>query len=268
MNNSIPVIGVPIVNGVNWLNRLIDSIDFPVDNLFIINNNGKGEIDEDLKNLNDNKFIKEIHILNMPCNIGVATSWNLIIKSFLMEPYWVICNHDISFQPGLLNELYNKIQDESVDMIHGSGGDFGDGSYDFFLIRDSIIKKIGLFDENCYPAYCEDADYIMRITRWNWNNPENMIKRIPNLDIPYYHGDKLSNDKDYYEAGSQTKKQNTELNHKLDMVNLINFEYMTKKWGPEWRMTNPGVYAMGLPGMPITYTSYDLDFVRKKYLGF
>lgn len=266
----IPVIGVPIVNGFHWLKRLIDSIDFPVENLLIINNNGKGELDNDLNNLKEKDYplIEKIHILNMPSNIGVATSWNLIIKSFLMKPYWVISNHDISFQPGLLKEMWEKAQDDSIGIIHGSGGDFGDGTYDLFLIKDWIIQKIGLFDENFYPAYCEDADYIMRLTRWDWDNPANNIKRIHSLVTPYYHGDKLSNEKDYYQGASQTKKENTELSYKLDLVNLTNFEYMNQKWGEGWRMTNPGNHPMGLNGMPITYTSYDLDFVRKKYLGF
>ncbi len=39
-NKSIPVIGIPIVNGIQWMERLILSIDYPVDNVFIINNSG------------------------------------------------------------------------------------------------------------------------------------------------------------------------------------------------------------------------------------
>lgn len=266
--NKIPVIGVPIVNGVNWLNRLIDSIDFPVKNLLIINNNGRGEINSDLDKIanSEYQFIDNIHILNMPCNIGVAASWNLIIKSFLTEPYWVISNHDVAFEPGLLSELYQKSKGDS-GLIHGNGGDFNLGSYDLFLIKDWVIQKLGLFDENFYPAYCEDADYIMRITRWNWDNPDFFIKR-EFLQTTYYHGDSKSTDSDYYSGASQTKKVDGDLNYKLDMVNLVNFEYMSEKWGNEWRMTNPHKHPMGLNGMPITYTSFDLEFVRKKYLGF
>ena len=70
---SIPVIGVPVVNGVHWVKRLMLSIDYPVDNLFIINNNGRGEIDEELDKLKNisNKFIKNIHITHLPSNLGV-----------------------------------------------------------------------------------------------------------------------------------------------------------------------------------------------------
>ena len=48
---KIPVIGVPIVNGTHWIHRLISSIDYPVEILFIINNNGKGEINEEFDNI-------------------------------------------------------------------------------------------------------------------------------------------------------------------------------------------------------------------------
>ena len=45
---KIPVIGTAIVNGVHWLQRLLDSVDYPVENFVIFNNNGKGEITEEL----------------------------------------------------------------------------------------------------------------------------------------------------------------------------------------------------------------------------
>ena len=38
----IPVLGTLIVNGINWLEKQINSIDFPVDNYLIIDNNAKG----------------------------------------------------------------------------------------------------------------------------------------------------------------------------------------------------------------------------------
>ena len=87
VNKNIPVIGIPIVNGVHWLERLIKSIDYPVDNVFIINNNGRNNITKELNKLNNinNKFIKKLHITHLPTNIGVATAWNLIIKSYLVK---------------------------------------------------------------------------------------------------------------------------------------------------------------------------------------
>lgn len=268
--NSIPVIGVAIVNGFNWLERLVASIDFPVEKLVIIDNNGKGELTEDLRRLSNtvHPFISKIHLIEMPSNLGVAASWNLLIKTNILAPYWIITNHDIAFTPGLLEEFYVKAQDSKIGMIHGSGGDFGQGAYDLFLIKDWAIQKLGLFDENFYPAYCEDADYIMRYTRWSWDYPEDPIGKIAGLERLYYHGNALSNNSDYYQQGGQTKKITAELTRKLDEVHYTNWEYMNEKWGKHWRGTNPQPYAMGIEGMPITYTTFNLEFAKSKHLGF
>jgi len=49
---------------------------------------------------------------------------------------------------------------------------------------------------------------------------------------------------------------------------VLNFEYMYEKWGPGWRMTNPQVHPFGRHGTPITTTTFNLEFARKKHLGF
>ena len=80
--DHIPVIGVPIVNGVHWLKRLIESVDYPVKDFFVINNSGKDEVEEELNELKSisHPFIKKIRICNLPSNLGVADSWNLIFR--------------------------------------------------------------------------------------------------------------------------------------------------------------------------------------------
>ena len=65
---KIPVIGTAIVNGVHWLQRLLDSVDYPVENFVIFNNNGKGEITE-----KDHKVVKaEIKIMGTSVNGAVS----------------------------------------------------------------------------------------------------------------------------------------------------------------------------------------------------
>jgi GT2 family glycosyltransferase len=181
---SIPVIGVPVVSNPYWITRLLMSIDYPVDDLVIINNNGRGEIDEELDNLKKitHKFVKNIKVCHLPANIGCGGAWNFIIKCYMLAPYWVIVNDDVAFGSGLLEEMATKADaDPDIGMIHGHFGDYNVGSWDLFLIRDHIIKQFGLFDENLYPAYCEDADYLMRFS----HRP---IKKILSLDSNYYHG--------------------------------------------------------------------------------
>jgi len=260
-NNKIPVIGVAIVNGLHWLQRLVNSVDYPVENLVIFNNNGREELTKDLDALVniEHPFIDKITVCHLPTNIGCAGAWNLIIKSYMNAPYWIISSHDTAFVPGLLKEMVQAASDPEVGMVHPNGGDFNLGSYDLFLIKDQVIQSHGLFDENLYPAYCEDADYIMRLQL-------KPIKRITSLNLKHLHGGGVA--EEYYTHGAQTKKASPELNAKLDQVNETNFQYLNEKWGPGWRMVNPTETPFNIEGMPITYTTYNLDYVRKKHLGF
>jgi GT2 family glycosyltransferase len=266
----IPVIGVPIVNGVHWLERLISSVDYPTDTLLVINNNGRGELDEDLLKISKqpHPYINRIYICNLPSNIGVSGAWNLIIKSFINSPYWFICNHDIAFTPGLLSSMVDKISDPNNHIVHASMGEFNLGTYDLFAMSSHLVQTIGLFDENLYPAYCEDTDYVLRITRYNWNNPPLPIK-VCGVDIPHYHGNALSTQENSYELeGSQTKRVDPYLEQKLTEVNFTNFNYMTKKWGDAWRNTCPQLWPYGIPNLDVSFYNYDLEFAKSKYLGF
>lgn len=254
--NSIPVIGVPIVNGFHWLKRLIDSIDYPVDELFIVNNNGRGQLTEELNSLINLKhpYIKNIRVSHLPANIGCSGAWNLIIKCYMMAPYWIITNNDVAFTPGLLEELAEKSKDQTYGIIKSK-----EFQWDLFLIKDFAIQECGLFDENFYPAYMEDCDYYVRLLN-------------KNIQINYFTTKHFHGDGKYEESGSQTWKIEPELESKLTYSHDINSWYMSEKWGPTWRDLdwnfNPWETPYNKKDIPITYTKYDLRFVRRKYMGF
>jgi len=262
MKMSVPVIGTAVVNSAKWLKRLIESVDYPVDNFFIVNNNGRGELDKDLDEIvkTNHKFIKKITVTHLPANIGVSGAWNMIIKCFMNAPYWIITNDDVSFGKGFLEEMSSVANsDPEVGIIHGHKGDFNAGSWDLFLIRDHIIQEFGLFDENLYPGYNEDADYIMRTIL-------KPIKKVMSIDKMYYHG--TGEKDDYHTHGSQTKKTDPSLEKKLNRANEMNIEYLNEKWGPDWRTCAPCEHPFGKDDLPSSYTKYDLKFVRSKNLGF
>lgn len=259
---TIPVIGTAVVNSTYWVSRLLMSVDYPVDNFFIVNNNGRGQLDEELNNLSkiSHKYIKNIKVCNLPANIGCSGAWNLIIKCYMMSPYWIIVNDDVSFGPGLLEEMVSiHNSDPDIGMIHGSPGFYNIGSWDLFLIRDHIIQQFGLFDENLYPAYCEDNDYILRFI----HRP---IKKVISLNSSYLHGN--GDNTQYCEQGSQTKRTEPHLMEKLDECINLNGEYLDKKWGTDWKMFSPTRDPFENEDKPISTTTYDLNFVRKKNLGF
>lgn len=257
----IPVIGTAVVNNPYWVTRLLMSIDYPVENFVIINNNGRGQIDEELDSLTKitHKFVKNIKVCHLPANIGCGGAMNLIIKCYMLSPYWIIVNDDIAFGPGFLSEMCSVAEsDPDIGIVHGHAGDSNMGSWDVFLIRDHIIENFGLFDENLYPAYCEDVDYLMRFI----HRP---IKKVMSLNSNYYHGhgDKT----EYYHEGSQTSKSEPDLKDKINYAWNLNIDYLTEKWGPDWRILSPTDVPFKNTEKP-SYKNYDLEFVRKKNLGF
>jgi hypothetical protein len=257
--NSIPVIGTAIVNGPHWLKRLIESVDYPVDNFVIFDNNGRGQIAQELDNIAKitYQFIENVTVCHLPANIGCPGAWNMIIKCYMNAPYWIMSSHDVSFAPGFLEAMVQKSQDPEVGVVNSTSGEWGVGAWDLFLIKDWVVQKYGLFDENLYPGYNEDIDYWFRIK----NDP---MKRADMDDHVHYHGETP----DYYATGRQTAKGEPEISEKLEQVNLTNFEYMEKKWGPYWRTSCPFSTPFNILNVPLSMTTYDLEFVRKKYLGF
>ena len=264
----IPVIGTAIVNEVKWLKRQLDSVDFPVENYIIVDNSA-GDLNEELNDLisnTTNEFIKNLKVYHMPYNIGCGAAWNMIINSFMKSKYWVLASHDCSFGVGFLKEMYDKALDNEIGMVHGNGGEFGLGAYDLFLIKSCVVQSHGYFDENLYPAYGEDVDYIMRLQ----NKP---IKKSVDLKSIYYHGDSEINgpkggDVDYVETGMNTKKHSQELYDKLTYINEVNYEYLFKKWGPDWRTVSPYKYPFNIEGLDIRASIVDLEFCKGKHLGF
>ena len=256
----IPVIGVPVVNSTKWLKRLIDSVDYPVNELFIVNNNGRDQLTSELDTLasTPHPYIKKIKVSHLPANLGCAGAWNLIIKCYINSPYWIIVNDDVAFKPGLLAELVDTVRtNPDVGSIHPREGDYGLGAWDFFLLHENAVENLGLFDENTYPAYCEDADYLMRLKISG-------LQSIVGLSNSYYHGDDDASN--YYDSGSQTQKTEPNLKSHFEYVNSENIKYLTNKWGPGWRIVEPAQLPFG--SYPLSYTTYDLQFVRSKYTGF
>jgi hypothetical protein len=256
---SIPVIGTAIVNGVHWLQRLIASIDYPVDNFVIFNNNGRGELTSQLDSLiKPHPYIKHIHVCHLPTNLGCPAAWNLIIKSYMMSPYWIILNHDVAFTSGFLEDMYIYACNPDIGMVHGASGEFGVGTWDIFLIKDWVVQKYGLFDENLYPAYCEDWDYLLRFI----SEPINKAF----ITKPYYHGETL----EYAKSGSQTWREDTSLKAKLDYARQVNESYyLTNKWGDNWwQFTPSNRYPYNNPQNDLGYNKYDLNLIRHKYIGF
>jgi GT2 family glycosyltransferase len=145
---------VPVLNRYDLLQRMLDSVDVPVDHLLVIDN-GASVMAEPLElKLGDN-FAKVTH-LRMPANLGVAGSWNLGIKSFPYSHRFFIASNDVVFAPGALDKLAEAKRDE---ITLTASAPF----WQAFALGDEAVSDLGLFDEcGFFPAYFEDNDYMRR----------------------------------------------------------------------------------------------------------
>lgn len=145
----IPVLIIPVLNRHDLLTKSLDSIDYDVEELLIINNG----LEEDYS-YSGNKNIKKVRVLNLPSNLGVAGSWNLGIKLYPHLPFWTISSADTIIPNGWIKKIIEMSGKEYF--VYGWG-------HNFFTIGEDIVRKVGLFDEYIYPAYYEDNDYDDRI---------------------------------------------------------------------------------------------------------
>lgn len=140
----IPVMGVPVLNRWDLADRMMRSVDVDVDELLVIVN---GHRDEAAGYDWGEKRIDVQH------NLGVAASWNMIVRARPAAPWWLIVNADIVFAPGDLERLAD-FMDTADGPTVGCLFEFG-----AFALNQACVDEVGWFDENFHPIYCEDVDY-------------------------------------------------------------------------------------------------------------
>lgn len=139
---------VPVLNRFDLLRRMVESIDIEA-TVYVINNTGCRQDFE-----HSNELIK-MHWVDLPYNLGVASSWNLGIKMLPFEKRWVFSSADSYFAPGVCQELAEASSD-AITLC---------GTFPFwqtFAVGEKVVERVGLFDEALHPAYFEDTDYQRR----------------------------------------------------------------------------------------------------------
>jgi GT2 family glycosyltransferase len=161
---------VPVLNRYDLLERMVSSIDYPVQHLLIIDN-GASTVMEDIS-IDVPDCVEHTTYLPMPANLGVAGSWNLGIKSFPYADRWFIASNDVRFETGALERLSEARRDEIT-----LSGDFP--FWQAFCVGYEAVRRLGLFDEGFFPAYFEDNDYRRRA--------EHAGVTITKIDVPMIH---------------------------------------------------------------------------------
>lgn len=159
--------------------------------IVLIDNNTPNAIHKTAKNI-----IANLKVVKNKKNVGFAKSVNQGIKK-VQAPFYLVTNDDIVASRNCLKNLVEFAQkNKNIGIVGGKQldaktGKFRSGGkkFSFFtglqherkhskipescdmvegcsmLIKNSTIRKIGYFDENYFPAYCEDLDYCIRAKR-------------------------------------------------------------------------------------------------------
>lgn len=148
----IPVVGFATLKRFDLAQRLLDSIDYPVEDLVIVDNSGLGTWNPEKP-----KWVVNMWVIRVKNGLGLTGAWNLIVKSTPYAPYWVLINDDAWFTPGALKIIEENVDTEALNFLEieprWSAPVFGEG----------MIRKVGLYDERFYPLYFDDNDLERRV---------------------------------------------------------------------------------------------------------
>jgi len=148
----IPVLGFATLSRFDLAQRLLESIDYPVQKLVIVDNSGrKAWIPE------PNDYVSELWTIRLPHGLGANGAWNLIIKSTPFAPYWVIPNDDSWFERGALETIANNVDPEKFNFVDVNP------KWSCVVPGEGAILKAGLWDEVFHPIYYDDDEYEWRM---------------------------------------------------------------------------------------------------------
>lgn len=162
-SRALPLLGVPILNRFDLLERLLNSLDHPVETLAVVDNSdGRGELRERLQDLvqHGHPLIQQIKVATPFGNLGVAGSWNLILRSFPEAAGALLTNNDVLLSSEALSTALASIDWQRPCFLPLLPSP---NSFSAFLLTAHTWNLVGLFDDNFHPAYCEDVDYQERL---------------------------------------------------------------------------------------------------------
>lgn len=148
----IPVLGFLTYSKFDLADRLLASIDYPVEHLVIVDNSGKREYQPKKP-----EIVKNLWFIQVPYGLGYGGGLNLIVKSTPFAPYWVLVNDDSEFASGALEKIANQVDTQAINFLSIMP------KWSGFVLGEGAVLKAGLFDERFHPIYFEDNDYERRL---------------------------------------------------------------------------------------------------------
>ena len=195
----IPVIGFATLKRFDLADRLLASIDYPVEHLVIVDNSGTATY-EPVKP----DWVVNMWVIRVPFGLGLTGAWNLVVKSTPYALYWVLINDDAWFAPGTLAKIEAEVDTDALNFVHvepqWSAPVFGQG----------MIEKVGLYDERFYPLYFDDNDLERRVRKYG--------VPINTIDAVVYHENSSTLNSGFHGVNSVTFAANERLHRKKMMA--------------------------------------------------
>jgi len=196
----LPNLTIPVLNRYDLLQRCLDSINYPIGHLLIINN-GASQNEKDF-DLNIPEFVEEATYLPMPANLGVAESWNLGVKSFPFAKNWFFASNDVVFHDDALERLSEA---DTATLSLSNVFPF----WQVFSLGYEAATRVGLWDARFFPAYFEDNDFLRRCEHFG------VEVAMLDLNISHDNSSTLKSSQHFQDRNSQTFKSNQDyLEHK------------------------------------------------------
>lgn len=120
-----------------------------------------------------------IVIDNTLVNTGCAASWNTGLRAMMADPdkqWCIIVSAAMRFAHGGM-DFVQRLRDD--DMEWGALTRYG---WHYAAVSKPMVELIGYFDENFWPGYMEDTDYMFRMHIAGLNDPQVFVPRIDALD--------------------------------------------------------------------------------------
>jgi GT2 family glycosyltransferase len=211
----IPVLGFATLSRFDLASRLLDSIDYPVEHLVIVNNSGTQSWEPKKPDL-----VKNIWHIEVPFGLGLVGAWNLIIKGTPHAPYWLLVNDDAWFESGALEKIAESADPNTLSFLDITP------TWSAILLGEKVVKDVGLYDERLYPLYFDDNDYQRRI-----ENAGFVIKHIP---ATIHHDNSSTLQSGYQERNTKT----FQANNRLFQTKIVDNDYSEGNWSLKIRREN------------------------------
>jgi hypothetical protein len=127
---------------------MIDSIDYPVEHLVIVDNSGKREFNPVKPDI-----VKNLWLIQVPFGLGPVAAMNFVTKTTPHAPYWLFASEDTWCVPGSLEKIHNEVDTNALNFVDAQP------DWCFVAIGEGVVLKAGLASELFHPLYFDDNDY-------------------------------------------------------------------------------------------------------------